>query len=318
MHAAVVYSFDTAPVFGRYEEPCETEGHTVVRVLAAPISPIVKSLAAGKHYTAAKALAVQGFVPGIDGVGLNSKGERVYFMFPTPPFGSMAEKSLVATAATVPVPEGVEDGRAAAVVTAGLSSWVALTRRAKFLHGETVLINGATGSAGSLAVQIALHLGADRIIVTGRNLAKLASFPPVVEKIALDEHADTALREAFSRGVDVVLDYLWGEPASRVIAAATHGRGSRSGEPRLRYVQLGSIAGESIPLAAHAFRSSGLEIIGSGIGSLSMSELIAGAGELLAVLPAAGFDTPVKNVLLRDVTDAWNDVSEAYRIVLRP
>jgi hypothetical protein len=154
--------------------------------------------------------------------------------------------------------------------------------------------------------------------VTGRNKAKLASLPESVTKTPLDEQADEALRRAFSERVDVVLDYLWGEPGGRIIAAATHGRGSRAGEPRLRYVQIGSIGGETIPLSAHSLRNSGLEILGSGIGSLSMIELGDGAGGLLASLPDGDFDTPVKTVPLPAVEDAWRDGSDDYRLVLRP
>ncbi|MBY5400969.1 zinc-binding alcohol dehydrogenase family protein [Rhizobium leguminosarum] len=315
MRAAVVNAFGSPPVFGEYNEPHAGEGEIVVNVRAAPLSPIVKSLAAGKHYASS---ADAGFVPGIDGVGTDAAGRRVYFLFPKPPFGSMAEKALVATSSVVPVPDGVADDRAAAVVTAGLSSWVALNSRAKFRGGETVLINGATGSAGALALQIATYLGASRIVATGRSETKLATLPKAVEKIPLNENADGALRLAFSQGVDVVLDYLWGEPGSRVIAAATANRGSRVGEPRLRYVQIGSIAGESIAISAHNLRSSGLEILGSGLGSLSMKELVAGSGQLLAALPTAGFDTPVRTLPLSAVTEAWEDRADDYRLVLRP
>ena len=315
MFAAVVRSFDTPPLFGQYPEPQVEDGETVIDVLAAPLSPIVRSLAAGKHYSGTRDV---GFIPGIDGVGTTPDGRRVYFLFPKPPFGSMAQKALVSTGSIVPVPDSISDERAAAVVTAGLSSWVALNDRAKFHSGETVLINGATGSAGALAVQIAAYLGADRIIATGRNKAKLASLPDNVVKIALDEKADEALHCCFAERVDVVLDYLWGEPGSRVVAAATHGRGARMGELRLRYVQIGSIAGETIALSAHGLRSSGLEILGSGIGSLSISELVTGAGELLAALPAGGFETPVKTMPLSAVEDAWRDGSDDYRLVLRP
>ncbi|MBY3560147.1 quinone oxidoreductase family protein [Rhizobium laguerreae] len=315
MRAAIVSTFGSPPVFGEYDEPEAGEGEVVVNVRAAPLSPIVKSLAAGKHYASSTAA---GFVPGIDGVGIDPNGQRVYFLFPKPPFGSMAEKALIATTSVVRVPDGVADERAAAVVTAGLSSWVALKSRAHFRAGETVLINGATGSAGALAVQVATHLGATRIVATGRNEAKLASLPDAVEKIPLDQNADEALRRIFSEGIDVVLDYLWGDPASRVIAAATINRGSFNGEQRLRYVQIGSIAGGSIAISAHSLRSSGLEILGSGIGSLSMGELVAGAGQLLEAIPTAGFDTPVKTLPLSAVAEAWEDHAEDYRLVLCP
>jgi NADPH:quinone reductase-like Zn-dependent oxidoreductase len=280
------------------------------------LSPIVKSLAAGKHYTSAASTA--SFVPGIDGVGIDPDGRRVYFLFPKSPFGSMAQRALVASSSLVPVPEGVANERAAAVVTAGLSSWVALTLRARFQAGESVLINGATGSAGGLAVQIAAYLGASRIIVTGRNKAKLAALPKNVEKIPLDEYADEALLHAFSEKVDVVLDYLWGESASRIIAAATSRRGAMTGEPRLRYVQLGSIAGETITLSASSLRGTGLEILGCGMGSLAMSDFIAGTGQLLAALPTGGFDTPMQTFPLSAVADVWADGSDDRRVVLCP
>jgi len=315
MRAAVVNSFNHPPAFGTYVEPLAGNGETVVRVLAAPLSPLVRSLAAGKHYSGG---GTAHFVPGIDGVGLDEQGRRVYFLFPTSPFGSMAEQSLVATTSVVPVPEGVDDALAASVVTAGLSSWVALHERAAFLRGEAVLINGATGSAGGLAVQIATYLGASRIIATGRDKAKLKAMPAHVETIALDSEADAALTEAFAGRVDIVLDYLWGEPASRVLAAATRGRGSRAGEPRVRYVQIGSIAGESILISGASLRSSGVEILGSGIGSLSMQALVAGAQGLLAVLPEGRFTTPFRTMPLEAVADAWADTSDECRLVLCP
>lgn len=317
MLAAVVKNFGSPPVFGDYPEPQAGVGEIVINVHAAPLSPIVKKLAAGKHYSSTGGAE---FVPGIDGVGTAEDGRRVYFLFPKQPFGSIAKKTLVSASSVVPVPDGVTDERAAAVVTAGLSSWVALTLRAKLQRGETVLINGATGSAGALAVQIANYLGASKIIATGRDKTKLALLPANVVKIPLDNIADEALLRSFSKKVDVVLDYLWGEPASRVITAATTGRGSGTGEPepRLRYVQIGSIAGDTIMISADSLRSSGLEILGSGIGSLSKSELVAGAGQLLNAMPAGGFNTLIKTFPLSEVTEAWHDESNDRRIVLLP
>jgi len=315
MHAAVVSSFDEPPSYGVFPEPVAGDGEVVIHVLAAPLSPLVKSLAAGRHYSVA---AEAHFVPGIDGVGIDPDGKRIYFLFPKSPFGSMAGQALVSASSVVPVPEGVGDARAAAVVTAGLSSWVALTLRAGFKRGESVLINGATGSAGGLAVQIAAWLGAGRIIATGRDRKKLEQLPSGVEKIVLDDTADDALKQAFSGRVDVVLDYLWGEPAGRLIAQATANRGSRQGEPRLRYIQLGSAASEIISLSAASLRSSGLEIVGSGIGSLSVQALVTGAGELLNAIPQGGFDTPVRNCALSDVNRIWNEDTGQERLVLIP
>ena len=306
MKAAIVDTLGVAPSYGDFPEPEAGEGETVVTVRAAPLSPIVKSLVAGKHYTSGKS---GGFVPGVDGVGTDPSGKRVYFLFPKAPFGSMAEKALAWEHMLVPVPDALSDEQAAATATAGLASWIALSRRAQLQRGDTVLVNGATGAAGGMALQIARHFGASKVIAVGRNKDKLQRLDANA-RIVLDDEADRLLRHQFDQGVNVVLDFVWGEPASRVLRAATTGRGSRAGEPRLRYVQLGTVAGEEISLRGDMLRSTGLELIGSGIGSVSVSELLAGAGELLAATPAAGFRAPFKSLPLSDVAAAWSEEAD--------
>ncbi|RCS23801.1 zinc-binding alcohol dehydrogenase family protein [Phyllobacterium salinisoli] len=311
MKAAVVTDFGKAPAYGDFRDPVAGKGETIVRVHAAPLSPIVKALASGKHYTSG---AQAGFVPGVDGVGTDPEGRRVYFLFPKAPFGSMGELALVSDEMIVAIPDEISDVRAAAVATGGLASWVALTRRASVQPGATVLVNGATGAAGGMAVQIARHFGAGRVIAVGRNKTALDRLD-VESRIALDDRADEALRAEFDRGVDVVLDFLWGEPAARVIAAATKNRGARSGEPRVRYVQLGTVAGDEISIRGDAFRSSGLELMGSGIGSVAIRELLAGARELLTETNSAGFDAPVTTLPLMAVADAWTGPSDIRYIL---
>jgi NADPH:quinone reductase-like Zn-dependent oxidoreductase len=314
MKAAIVTQFGKPPVYGDYDKPVAGDGETVVRVHAAPLSPIVKALAAGTHYTSS---AHAGFVPGVDGVGTDPQGRRVYFLFPKAPFGSMGELALVSTQMLVPIPDGISDVRAAAIATGGLASWVALTRRAPLQPGATVLVNGATGAAGGMAVQIARHFGAAKVIAVGRNRAKLDRLAADV-RISLDDAgADHALRAEFDQGVDVILDFLWGAPATRVIAAATKNRGSRNGEPRLRYVQLGTSAGDEISIRGDSFRGSGLELIGSGIGSVAISELLAGARELLSAAPKASFDAPVTTLPLAAVSEAWVGPAD-IRYILSP
>ncbi|WP_327107259.1 zinc-binding alcohol dehydrogenase family protein [Nonomuraea glycinis] len=311
MKAAIVNAFGVAPSFQDFREPEAGDGETVVTVHAAPLTPIVRSLAAGRHYTSA---ASAGFVPGVDGVGVDDMDRRVYFLFPKAPFGSMAEKSLVASHMMVPVPQNLSSESAAAIGAAGLASWVALSRRAKLRAGETVLVIGATGAAGGMAVQNARHFGASRVIAVGRDETRLKRLDADV-RIALDDDADKALRAEFDQGVDVVLDFVWGEPASRVLRAATQGRGSRSGEPRLRYVQLGTMAGDEIPVRGDMLRSTGLELIGSGIGSVAVEELLAGAGELLTAAATADFDVPFTSLPLRAVADAWNGAPDVRHIL---
>jgi NADPH:quinone reductase-like Zn-dependent oxidoreductase len=313
MKAAVVNSFGAPPSFQEFREPEAGDGEAVVTVHAAALSPIVKGLAAGTHYASSGSA---GFVPGVDGVGVDGAGRRVYFLFPKAPFGSMAERSLVARPMMVPVPDGLASERAAALATAGLASWIALSRRARLQVGETVLVLGATGASGSMALQTARHLGARKVIAVGRDGTKLGRLDADVT-VALDDDADRALRAQFDQGVDVVLDFVWGDPAVRVLRAATRGRGSRSGEPRLRYVQLGTVAGDEIAIRGDMLRSTGLELLGSGIGSVAVAELVAGAGELLAAAPAAGFHAPFTSLPLSAVATAWSGAPDV-RYVLTP
>jgi NADPH:quinone reductase-like Zn-dependent oxidoreductase len=176
-------------------------------------------------------------------------------------------------------------------------------------------VNGATGAAGGMATQIARHFGASRVIAVGRSKLKLERVDADV-KIAWGDDADRLLRAQFDQGVNVVLDFVWGEPAVRVLRAATKDRGARAGEPRLRVVQLGTVAGDEIPIRGDMLRSTGLELIGSGIGSVSVKELLAGAGELLAAAPGAGFRAPFESLPLSAVTDVWNEESDVRRLLL--
>jgi NADPH:quinone reductase-like Zn-dependent oxidoreductase len=313
MKAVVVNSFGVSPSFQDFREPEAAEGETVITVHATSLSPIVRSLASGRHYASG---TTAGFVPGVDGIGTDEDGNRVYFLFPKAPFGSMAEMSLAMRAMTVPVPEALESDHAAALVTGALASWVAFSRRARLVKGETVLILGATGASGSMAIQTARHFGASKIVAVGRNRDRLDRLDADV-KIALDGEADERLRNQFDQGIDVVLDFVWGEPASRVLKAATMNHGSRTGEPRLRYVQLGTMAGDEISIRGDMLRSTGLELMGSGIGSVAVADLLAGAGELLAAAPAAKFETSFKNLPLNSIEQAWNGDPDV-RYILSP
>lgn len=313
MKAAVVQTFGVAPHVTEFREPEASSDEVVITVSAAPLSPIVKALAAGTHYSGG---GTAGFVPGVDGVGRDPQGRRVYFLFPKPPFGSMAQRSLAVSNMLVPVPDALADDQAAAISTAALASWVALTRRAPLAGGETVLVNGATGAAGSMALQVARHLGAAKVIAVGRNRDRLSMLDADAH-IALDDKADATLRTAFDRGVDVVLDFVWGEPAMAVLKAAATDRGGRGGEPRLRYVQIGNSAGPEISLRADMLRSSGLELIGSGIGSVAVKELLAGAAELLSAAANANFTPGFTSVPLTNVAQVWNDDS-GVRYIVRP
>jgi NADPH:quinone reductase-like Zn-dependent oxidoreductase len=172
--AAVLHAFGKPPRFEDFPDPDTNPGEVKVRVKAASLKNIDKAMASGSHYAAHSALPV---VCGVDGVGVLDDGARVFCGGPRPPYGMMAEQTVVSRNWCLPIPDGIDDVTAAALPNPALSSWLPLVWRARLEPGETVLVLGATGVAGKLAVQIARHLGAGRVVAAGRNERVLATLP---------------------------------------------------------------------------------------------------------------------------------------------
>lgn len=229
----------------------------------------------------------------------------------------MAARTLVPSAQCLPLPDELDDVTAAAIANPGMSSWAAYAERAKLVAGETVLVNGATGTAGRLAVQIAKHLGAKRVIATGRNSDALGlvadlgadvTIPLVEDEIVLEER----FKEQFAAGVDVVIDYLWGRSAQRLLIAAA--KAGADAVP-IRFVQVGSASGPDITLPSAVLRSSAIELMGSGLGSIPRDRLVeAIAGLLQATVPGC-FKIAANPVPLSEVEIAWSKDDSTRRTV---
>lgn len=320
MHAAVVHSFDAPPRFTVFPDPVAAEGELLVTVTAAALHPIVRSLANGTHYGSTGELP---FVPGLDGVGRLDDGSRVFFGISRSPFGTFSERALAAKWLCFPLPSGLDDVTAAGIANPAMSSWMALTARAKFVAGESVLILGATGVAGRLAVQIAKRLGARRVIAAGRNPLALETLKTLGADavIPLEMEHDSlvaAYRSEFAKaGVDVVLDYLWGHPAEYLFEAVSQ-KGLQKMGSRLRYVQIGESAGRAISLPAATLRSSGLELLGSGFGSASLDQIRTAVAEFFTIAATQPFQFNVKTAPLSDVEVLWNSPEQGTRLVFQP
>ncbi len=320
MHAAVVHAFDAPPRYTTFADPIAAEGEKLVSVSAAGLHPIVKALAKGTHYGSSGELP---FVAGIDGVGKLEDGTRVFFGIARSPFGTFAERALAASWMCLPLPEAVDDVTAAGIANPAMSSWAALTARAKFVAGESVLILGATGVAGQLAVQVAKRLGARRVIAAGRNPQALQKLKALGADavISLDQEQAplvSALRtEIAEAGVDVVLDYLWGQPAESVLQAIAQ-KGLRKASSRIRFIQIGESAGKTISLPAATLRSSGLELLGSGFGSASLDQIRQALTEFFQVAAREPFQFRTKAAPLREIETLWNHAEEGTRLVFQP
>lgn len=315
MKAAVVEAEGRAPVYTDFREPVAADGEVVVDVAAAPLSQVTRARASGVHYSSS---AVFPFVVGLDGVGRRQDGRRVYFLQPRTPFGSMAERTVVQETLCVPLPGMIDAVTAAAIAIPAMSSWAALKLRAKLAAGETVLINGATGTSGRLAVQIAKHLGAGKVIATGRNRDVLDTLAALGADavIPLDQNG-SALEDAFARqfrddGVDVILDYLWGSSAERLLAAAT--KAGQALRP-VRFVQIGSASAPTITLHYPVLRSQPLEIMGSGLGSVPIALMLKSIEEVLEAAVAHRFAIATAAVPLGQIEDYWSADSATVRTV---
>jgi NADPH:quinone reductase-like Zn-dependent oxidoreductase len=317
MKAAVVRELGSAPKFGEFPDPEAGPGEVLVSMTASAVNPLTLTRASGAHYSAQTPVP---FVAGIDGVGRTDDGARVYVMSTRPPYGTLAERVAAPRASLLPIPDALSDPLAAAVAIPGLSSWNPLTHRAKVRPGESVLVHGATGAAGRMAVQIAKHLGARAVIATGRNRTKLAALRALGADrlIALDQPADAIRSEVRSAAreleVGVVLDYLWGPTATAVIAGLGGPGGPRGPNP-IRFVQIGSLSGATIPVDAATLRSSGLEILGSGIGSSTEEVIVESLRAVFAAVLSEGFRLETDVHPLSEVAQRWGSTGEEHRLV---
>jgi NADPH:quinone reductase-like Zn-dependent oxidoreductase len=306
MHAAVVRSFDQPPRYETYFSP-EPAGpdERLVDVLAVGLHPRVRSGASGRHYTSTGALPM---IPGIDGVGRLADGRRVYFAATDDTWGSMADQAVVDLRRIVPLPDNVDVIKVAAAMNPAMSAWVALRRRVPLQPGQSVLVLGATGNAGGMAVQVAKHLGAAKVVGAGRNLGRLAELPAIGadEVVALvDDPAATAESLAGAAAeVDVVLDYLWGEPAADAIMALLKARADRS--RAIDWIQIGAMAGPTIELPSAALRSANLRLQGNGQGAVSTGAYLAELPSLIDEIDAGTIEVNARPVPLADLEATWS------------
>jgi NADPH:quinone reductase-like Zn-dependent oxidoreductase len=316
MHAAVVTSFGSAPRYQEFPAPVPTgDDEMLIDVLAAGLHPRVRSQAGGSHYTSTGELPL---VPGIDGVGRGPDGALRYFILPDTTMGAMAEQTVIDARRSVVLPESSDPVAVAAAMNPAMSSWVALRRRVAFEAGQNVLVLAATGNAGRMAVQIAKLFGANRVIGAGRGADRLAELPALGadETVLLEGDPEDIARRLgkAATDVDIVLDYLWGEPTAAAMIAVVTDRADRA-KP-LTWIEIGSVAGPTAAIPSAALRAARLQIVGSGQGSVSTREILAELPALAEQIATGSFAIDAQVMPLADVERAWADTGR--RTVLVP
>jgi NADPH:quinone reductase-like Zn-dependent oxidoreductase len=319
MNAAVLHAFDKPPRFESFPEPTAEENEAIVHVQAAALKPVDKQVASGSHYTSPRKLPV---VCGIDGVGRLEDGTRVYFGGCRSPYGAMAQRTVVSRPRCFPLPREIDDVTAAAVMNPGVSAWLTLAQRAKLMRDENVLILGATGVTGKLAVQIAKLLGAGRVVAAGRNEQVLSTLHEFGADaiIRLDQPGqnlkDTFAREAGDSAFDVIIDYVWGSPTEALLAAITREEFAAV-TSEIRLVQVGEGAGATISLPAAVLRSTPLTIMGTA-GIPSYDVLMDAFQQVLTRAASGELRIDVEQVPLREVESAWQRDGHGRRVVFIP
>jgi len=308
MRAALVYEFDTAPVLGEMPEPVRSPGQCLVEIHAAALNPVDLLVATGTFYGGRPELP---YVPGTEAAGVVIEGERlapgtrvrVEIRSGSTRFGLMAERACVSEDDVDVLPDDLSDEVAAGLGVAGMAAWLSLEWRAKLSPGERVLVLGASGVVGRIAVQAARLMGAGRIVAAARSEGSFEELAGLGADatVALDANASPAeqaeaFRQAAGGPLDVVVDPLWGLPG----AAALESLGLNG-----RLVNLGQSAGKEATLPSSSVRGRLLSILGHS-NVVAPREVLHDAYAKLAHHAAKGeIHLECETLGLEDIGAAW-------------
>jgi NADPH2:quinone reductase len=296
MRAAVLTAHGSVPELQDHPDPQPAPGAAVLDVAAAAMNPIDVRVATGQFPLERYDVP---YVAGKEGVGVRDDGARFYFEYSVKPYGAFAERTLVADEDLYPVPDGLEPALAVCLGVSGLAAWLGLAWRGRLAAGETVLVLGASGVVGQIAVQAAKLLGAGRVVAAARDEAALERAGRLGADALVSLRGDYAaeLKDAAGgNGYDLVLDPLWGEPAVAAIAAL-----ARFG----RIVNLGQSAGASAELTSASVRSTPIDLLGYTnytAGEDRKREAFAAMAEHAA---AGRLSVEIERLSLDDVPEAW-------------
>jgi NADPH:quinone reductase-like Zn-dependent oxidoreductase len=320
MKAAVINKFGATPRYLDFADPVVGSGEIQVEVKALVLENFEKAVVSGEHYSSKNMYPQFPAIVGHRGIAVTADGKPIGFGIMRAPYGSFAEKAVVKNFA--PIPDGIDLAVAAAVPPSALTSYLPLKNTARLEKGETVLINGATGVSGKMAIQVAKMMGAGRIIGTGRNDSSLASLKDLGADAVIDlKGTDDMLLEAFEKekgeeGYDLVIDFLWGRPAE-ILMKSFVPKDMRLPKKRIRYIPVGAMAGHGAYVTGEMMRTSGLQL--SGLGIVTPEEISAASSQVWEWIKENKLHMDIEKVPLADIEKAWlrNDL-QGKRLVIIP
>jgi NADPH:quinone reductase len=295
MQAAVISALGAEPVVEKFSDP-PADGD-VAEVVAAGLNPFDLVVAAGQI---GFRQVSPPFVAGYEGVARLRDGSHRYFSAPELPFGSLAEFVPLAGAETVAVPAGLDPVTAAALGLSGMAAWLSLAGTGNLMPGENVLVLGASGQVGTIAIQAARLLGAARVVAVVPDEASRQG--------VLDRGADAAvssadadslgerLRAAAPDGVDLILDLVWGPVIAPAVEVARRGA---------RVVQVGNSGGLHATLPAPAIRARLVSFLPHMVAAFPADERAAAYERLTTHALAGEISVDAEPVPLADAASAW-------------
>lgn len=302
MRAALIGRYGEAPVVREVPDPQPGQGATLVEVLAAGLNPVDLRIASGRFYAGSPPVP---YVPGSEGVGRVLEGgrlepgTRVYFEA-RPGQGSFAEKSVAEDDRAIELTAAVDDATAVALGVAGLAAWLGL-ERGGMKAGETVLVLGASGVLGLIAVQAARLMGARRVVAAARDRERLerarARGADATVQLGDPKAMTGSFREAAGGGVDVVIDPVWGEPAAAAVEAMN---------PFGRLVQIGQSAGAEATLTSSSIRGRTLSILGYTTFAVPQERKVAAYRRLVEEAAAGRIEVDSQTLPLDRIAEAWD------------
>lgn len=291
MRAAIITELGAPPVLGERPDPVAGDDGVLVHVSTAALNPADLVYASGIRLKPSTP-----FVPGIEAVGTMADGQRVYFYPARHPDGTFAERAVAKAGHVQPLTDDITDEQALCLGVAGTTAWLALTFKGGVQPGESVLVLGATGSVGQIAVQAAKALGAGRVVAAGRDRTTLDTLLAwgADAVVTLDEGYEARLVEESRGGFDLVIDSLFGEPMVASIKA------TRSGG---RVVNLGMRAGRTVELPGIPLK--GKDLLSVTIDAVPAQIQAKAFADLCDVARNGGIATESETTKLQDIAETW-------------
>jgi len=305
MNGARIGELGAPPEPAVLPEPEPGPGETVVAVEAVALNPLDLTVGRGAFYGGHPPLP---YTPGCEAAGRAADGSLVYLFGDLRGIrepGFLAERVAVPEHLPLPLPAGIDPGLAAAAGIAGIAGWVPVAWKARIGPDDRVLVLGASGAVGLIAIQAAKLLGAARVVAAGRDRSRLER----ARELGADEavELDKAAQAFGDEGFTVCIDPIWGEPLARVLAGAAR---------HARIVHIGQSAGPEAPLRSADVRGKELLVQGHSNFALTLEERNRAYLELLDHLVAGRITLDLERYPFDRVAEAWERQRAGGKVVV--